>query len=71
MQSDAFFDDALSNADAIAASILYRATEANGQLTLHRVGPDESTEGALEDHELIALVLERLDAGQRLFLPDR
>lgn len=71
MQSDAFIEDALSDADALAASILYRATRAHGQLTLQRVGPNESTEGALEDHELIALVLERLDAGQTLTFPDR
>jgi len=66
MQSDAFIEDAISDADALAASAQYRLTQADGTLTLKRVKPGEHTEGLLEDHEVSALVLECLDAGHTL-----
>lgn len=66
--SDAFIDDAISDDDALAASIRYRLTEVDGVLTLQRASPDDPSEGLLEDHEVSALVLECLDAGHALRL---
>jgi len=64
--SDAFIEDALSNADALAATPQYRLTQVDGIRTLERVTTDEPIDGLLEDHEVSALILECLDAGHIL-----